>query len=275
MRLPVKLQGQVIWLTGASSGIGEALAYALNYKGADLILSARNGERLEAVQAHCDLARGRVRTLPFDLSEIDALPSIAQQALQLFGRVDILLLNGGIGQFSPAVDTVLDVDRRVMQVNYLAQVALAKAVLPSMVARRSGRIVVVSSLAGKIGTPGRSAYSASKHALHGFFDSLRAELWRDGIKVTLICPGWVETNFRANALGADGAPRGKSAAAYSHAIRADECARQIVSAIEGDKEEVYLGRTRFAIYAQRLFPGLFSRAVRRFMRVWPAATKAP
>ncbi len=258
----IQLKDKVVWLTGASSGIGQALAYALNAEGAHLILSGRNEQALAQVSDHCDPQRGRTIVLPFDLEDLDQFPAMAEKAVSAFGRIDILVNNGGIGQFSPALETSIEVDEKLIRVNYLAQVALTKAVLPYMLKQHGGQMVVVSSLAGKIGTPGRTAYSASKHALHGFFDSLRTEVWREGIKVTLVCPGWVRTNFRSNALAGDGRPYGNRSS-HKNAMSAVECARQILDAIVHEKQETYIGRTRFAVYAQRLWPGLFSRVLRR------------
>lgn len=201
--------------------------------------------------------------LTLDLTDLDGLPQKAERALEAFGRIDILVNNGGIGQHSLALETNLRVDQAIMLTNYLGQVALTKAVLPSMIARKSGHIVVVSSVAGKIGVPMRSAYAASKHALHGFFESLRAEIWRDRVQVTLVCPGFVHTNLRVNALQADGTPRGKDVPRHPLALTAEACAAQILNAVAKNKEEVYIGREGFAIYAYRFFPGLVSKVLRR------------
>lgn len=254
---------KVVWITGASSGIGEALAYAFSSEGAKLILSSRHAEGLERVRRNCPGDGREVVILPLDLADLPSLPQKVEQALAAFGRIDILVNNGGVGQYSRAADTSLAVDQAIMLTNYLGQVALTKGVLPAMIQRKSGHIVVVSSVAGKFGAPMRSAYSASKHALHGFFESLRAEIWRDQIKVTLVCPGFVRTNLRANALQADGTPRGKAANPYRDALSPEACAAQIMKAIAQGKEEVYIGRQGLAIYAYRFFPGLFSLVVRR------------
>ncbi len=254
---------RVVWITGASSGIGEALAYAFNAAGAKLILSSRHAEALERVRQNCREHSGEIVIMPLDLADLQSAPQKAEQALAAFGRIDILVNNGGIGQYARAVDTRLAVDQAIMVTNYLGQVALTKGVLPAMIQRKSGHIVVVSSVTGKFGAPMRSAYSASKHALHGFFESLRAEIWRDQIKVTLVCPGYVRTNLRANALQGDGTPRGKAAAPYRDALSPEVCAAQILKAITQGKEEVYIGRQGLAIYAYRFFPGLFSLALRR------------
>jgi dehydrogenase/reductase SDR family member 7B len=263
----MKFRDQVVWITGASSGIGEALAYAFDRVGAKLILSSRHADELERVRENCRGDHNNIVVLPLDLANLESLPQKAEQALAAFGRIDILVNNGGVGQHSRALETSLSVDQALMLTNYLGQVALTKAVLPAMIQRKSGHIVVVSSVSGKLGVPMRSAYAASKHALHGFFESLRAEIWRDQIKVTLVCPGFVRTNIRMNALKGDGTPRGKAAKPHPNAISAETCAAQILEAVAKGKEEVYIGRQRFAIYAYRFFPGLFSQFLRRMNNI--------
>ncbi len=188
------LKSKVIWITGASSGIGEALAYALANEGAKLILSARRKEELERVKGNCNnAAQADIRILPLDLAQADTLKLSTHAAVQMFGHVDILVNNGGISQRGFAKDTIPEVDRRIMEVNYFGPTAITKYLLPHFLKRGQGHIVVVSSVTGKFGTPYRSGYAASKHALHGFYDSLRAELWKDvkdAIPVTMICPGF-------------------------------------------------------------------------------------
>lgn len=254
---------KVVWITGASSGIGEALAIAFNQAQAKLILSSRHADALERVRANCSRDKDDVLVLPLDLVDLESLPQKAEQAIAAFGRVDILVNNGGIGQNSRAVETNLAVDQTLMLTNYMGQVALTKAVLPSMIARKSGHIVVVSSVAGKMGVPMRSAYAASKHALHGFFESLRAEVWKDNIKITIACPGFVRTKFRVNALRENGTSFGADAHPHRNAITAEACATEIVRATARGKEEVYIGREGLAIYAYRFFPGLVSMILRR------------
>ena len=200
---PRSYQDKVVWITGASSGIGAALASAFAAREATLVLSARRRDRLEAVRTACTHAE-RHRILPLDLTEAAAIPTAVDSVLSQQGRVDILVNNGGITQRSLVKDTRIEVDRRIMETNYFGAVALTKAVLPSMLACRSGDIVVVSSLIGHFSTPLRSAYAASKHALHGFFDALRAEVYADGLHVMLVCPGFVRTEISLHALTADG-----------------------------------------------------------------------
>jgi short-subunit dehydrogenase len=257
--------GKVIWLTGASSGIGEALAYHLAKKGAKLILSARRKEELERVKGNCfGKAQPNVRILPIDLEKSHTLKLSAEAAIQLFGHIDILINNGGIGQRSLLAETSLEVDRRLMEVNYFGTVALTKFILQHFMKRRHGHFVTVTSLTGKFGTPYRSGYAASKHALHGFFDALRAEHHKDNVKVTMICPGFIHTPITLSALTGDGSPLKKMDDAQFRGKSANWCAGKIIRAIEKNKEEVYIGGTEvLAVYIKRFFPTLFSWIIRR------------
>lgn len=259
-----ELKNKVIWLTGASSGIGEALAYALASKGARLVLSARRKEELERVKGNCSQeAQASIRVLPLDLSQSDTLKLSTEAAIQIFGHIDILINNGGISQRGFAAQTQLDVDRRIMEVNYFGTIALTKHLLPHFVSRKQGHFVNVTSITGKFGTPYRSGYAAAKHALHGFFDAVRAEHFRDNIIVTMICPGFIRTKLTLSALTADGTPLNKMDEAQYKGKPAEWCARKIVTAIEKEKEEVYIGgREVFAVYLKRFFPRLFSRVIR-------------
>ncbi len=254
--------GKVAWVTGASSGIGEALVRTLAERGASLVLSARNEDQLRKVQVACANAE-RHRVLPLDMLAPATFEPAVQTVLSRFGHVDLLIHCAGISQRAHAAETHTDVDRRIMDVNYFGPMALTKQVLPSMLARRAGQIVVVSSLLGKFGASNRSAYCASKHALHGFFDSLRAEVAANGITVTLVCPGFVRTNASRNALRGDGTPHDQMDEQLSRGLTSEECARHIVRAIERRRREVYIGRTeKLAVYLSRFAPGLFSRLMR-------------
>src|SRR5499433_509580 len=172
--MPMKFQDQRVWITGASSGIGEAMAHAFHQAGAKLILSARREDELKRVQAQCG-GEPDTRILPLDVSKTEDLRAKPREALAVFGGIDILVLNAGISQRSLARDTDESVYRRLMEVNFFGPEALTRAVLPSMLERKSGHIVVISSIAGKLGVPMRSGYSATKFALHGFYEALRAE----------------------------------------------------------------------------------------------------
>jgi short-subunit dehydrogenase len=260
-----KLANKVIWLTGASSGIGEALAYELAKKGAKLILSARRKEELERVKGTCDReVQANIRVLPLDLTQASTLKLSTEAAWQIFGYIDILINNGGISQRSLVNETSLEVDRQLMEVNYFGAISLTKYLLPHFIKHKSGHFVNVSSLTGKFGTPYRSGYAASKHALHGFFDAVRAEHYADNIKVTMICPGFIHTPITYSALTGDGTPLNKMDEAQYKGKPADWCARKIVAAIESNKEEVYIGgKEVWGVYIKRFFPSLFSYIIRK------------
>src|SRR5438270_9390281 len=216
-----------IWITGASSGIGEALAVAFHQAGAKLIFSARREDELRRVQSACG-GEPNTRILPLDVTNASELAQRTQQALALFGGLDILVLNAGITQRSRTRETDENVYRRLMEVNFFGPEAMARAVLPSMLTQKSGHIVVISSVAGKIGVPMRSGYSATKFALHGFFEALRAEEERNGIRVTMVCPGYIRTEISLSALRGDGRKHAKMDSDIAHGMPVEECARQIL-----------------------------------------------
>lgn len=252
---------KVIWITGASSGIGEALAYALSGCGAKLILSSRRVEELERVRkacAHSDL----VTVLPLDLMEIPSFHAKTTEAINVFGQIDVLVHNGGVSQRGLVTETSMEVQRKVMELDYFSYVALTQEVLPHFVQRKAGQFVVVSSVMGKIGTPLRSAYAAAKHALHGYFDCLRAEVSRMGISVTILTPGYVRTNISQHVVTKDGSPMGKASLNIEKGLAADKAAAQIVRAIHRRRYEAYIGKMgpeRMALWMNRWFPGILIR----------------
>jgi dehydrogenase/reductase SDR family member 7B len=257
------INDKIVWITGASSGIGEAVAYAFAHKGAKLILSARNTKRLNEVKERCSSPEQHL-VLPLDLADSSTYSDNVQTVLDKFSHIDMLINNGGISQRSFAHQTSLDTDRRIMETNFFGTVALTKAVLPAMLERGSGQIVVISSLVGKLGTPLRSTYSASKHALHGFFDSLRAELSAKGIKVLIVCPGFIRTNISINALCADGSCHGIMDDAQAGGMLPEVCAGKIIEAIENGKDETLIGgKELMGVYLKRFFPGIFNRLIAR------------
>lgn len=257
-------QNKVVWITGASSGIGEALAKAFANEGARLVLSSRRKEELERVKKDLKTAESNVFVLPLDLSDSAKTDELVQQAIAQFGQIDILVNNGGISQRSLAKDTPLAIDRKVMEVNFFGTVALTKSVLPNMLKQKSGHIVVISSVVGKFGFYLRSAYSASKHALEGFFESLRIETYKDNIKVLIVCPGKIHTNISVNAVTGDGGTHNKMDESTEKGLSAEECARQILNGIKTNKEELLIGGAEIrAVYIKRFFPGLFSRIIRK------------
>jgi short-subunit dehydrogenase len=263
---------QIVWLTGASSGIGEALAHAFANEGATLILSSRRAEELERVRRAC-ARHDEHLCLPFDLACGETFPARAAEVLARFGRIDVLVNNGGIGQRARAIEASPQSERTIMEIDYFGAVALTKAVLPSMLARRSGRIVVVSSVMGYVGTPGRSSYAAAKHALHGYFDSLRAEIWHDGVTVTIACPGYVRTAISRHALGPQAEPHDRLDATTARGISPEHCAAAILRGIARDREEIAVGGKEVAaIYLKRFAPWLFSRIARQMKFSLPQAT---
>lgn len=255
---------KVVWITGASSGIGKALALELSNRNAKLILSSRKEEELTKVKRACKHS-DNVTIIPLDLEQYDTLQSKVDEALAAFGTIDILINNGGISQRSFVKDTAIKVDKKIMDINYLGTVALTKAVLPHFIANKSGHFVTTTSIVGKIGTPLRSSYAASKHALHGFFDSLRAEVHAQNIAVTLVCPGFVNTNISMNALTGDGTKQQKMDKATANGIAPEKCAKLMLKAITNKKEEVYIAgaKEKLGVYVKRFFPNLFSFMVRR------------
>ncbi len=261
----MQLNDKVVWLTGASSGIGEALAYVLAKRGAKLVLSARRKDELERVARSANLIDADCLLLPLDLADQSNFEAKKNEVVQKFGRVDVLINNGGVSQRSLAKDTPVEVDRQIMEVNYFGTIALTKAVLPLFAKQQSGMFVTVTSAVGKFGSPWRSGYSASKHALHGFFDSLRAEHYADNIKVLLVCPGFIQTNVSINALTGSGEKLGTMDAATAKGLTAEECALQIVSAVISEKEEVVVAglKESFGVWMKRFFPGIFSVMLRK------------
>jgi short-subunit dehydrogenase len=231
---------RVAWITGASSGIGQSLATALLQRGAWVVLSGRRADALARVAA---AAPERALVLPFEATAFDALPSVVEQAFGWRGHVDLLVNNAGISQRSLALDTSLDVYRQLIEVDYLAPVALTQQVLPRMVARRSGHIVVISSVAGKVGAPLRTGYCGAKHAVVGYFDALRAEVERAyGIRVSVVLPGSVRTAIAVNALTADGSRRGHSDEPIDSGMDPDEAARIIVDGLAAGQREIAVAR---------------------------------
>jgi short-subunit dehydrogenase len=211
-----------------------------------------------------------VHLLPFDLTALDTIPRVAAEALGVCGQVDYMVHNAGVALRGRMVDTPLQLDQQIMAANYFGPVALTKALLPSMLQRQSGCFVVLSSLSGKYGAPQLSAYAAAKHALHGSFESLRAEVHDRNIQVTIIVPGFIRTPIVQNALTASGAAYGKTMAAYDRGMDPDRCAARIIRAVARRRDEALIGGVELAtVYLQRFLPGLWTRLVRNHpVRRW-------
>ena len=232
-------------------------------RGARLILSARNIKRLNEVKDRCSSPEQHL-VLPLDLADSSTYSKNVKTVLDTFGHIDMLINNGGVSQRSFALQTSLDTDRRIMETNFFGTVALTKAILPAMLENASGQIVVISSLVGKFGSPLRSTYSASKHALHGFFDSLRAELSAKGIRVLLVRPGFIRTSISINALCADGSCQGTMDEAQAAGMAPEVCAEKIIQAIGQGKDEILIGgKEQLGVYLKRFVPGIFNRIITR------------
>ncbi len=251
------MNNSIIWITGASSGIGEAMAKVWASKGAKLILSARSRERLDRVNDACG---GTHLVLPLDMEDATGFEAACEKAWSWMGRVDIVVHNAGISQRSRAEEVTDAVIDRIMEVNFMGAVRLTRLQLVRFQRQGRGHFVVISSLSGKFGVPYRSIYCASKHALHGYFEALRAENAGYPIKVTMVCPGYIKTDVSVNALGPDGKPTGVMDENQAHGITPETCAKTIVKAVAKGKEEAIIGGTeRFGVYIKRFFPTILTK----------------
>ncbi len=256
-------ENKIIWITGASSGIGEALTIQLAKQNCKLIISSRRKTVLNDVKNKCQQSEN-IKVLPLDLADYKSMPAIVEKAISLFGNVDILINNGGISQRSLIIDTAIEVDKKLMDIDYLGTVALSKALLPHFIAQKSGHFVTVTSLMGKFSSPYRSAYCGAKHALHGFFDALRLEHDKDNIKVTMICPGFVNTNVARNALTGNGSTQNEQDTATENGLDVDVFAKRMLKAIKKQKFEAYIGKGETkGVYLKRFFPKLLHKVVLR------------
>ena len=256
---------QSVWITGASSGIGEACAYRYAEEGARLVLTSSSVNRLEPVAARCrELGATEVSILPYDLTCLDGIEALTDKAWDAMKGIDIVMLNAGISQRTNVEDTSMDMVRKIMEINYFAPVAIAKCLLPKMVGRGYGKIAVTTSIAGRFGFPLRCGYSSSKFALYGFFETLQAEYFEKGIRVTLVCPGRVQTNISRYALDKGGKPHGVMDPGQAGGMTAEAAARVITRAIAKEKKEVLVGRKELLmVYIKRFFPGLCATLARK------------
>jgi len=256
----MKYTDKIVWITGASSGIGEALAKAYYQDGASLILSSRRQEALDEVKTKLGGDGSRIKVLTIDLSQPDTFATKTADALSFFGTIDILVNNGGISQRSIFEETDLETVRKIMEVNYFGSVGLTREVIPHMIAKKSGHIVVTSSVAGKIGTKYRTAYAGSKHAIQGFFDSLRQEMYEHNVAVTLICPGPIKTNITKNALTGDGSSFGKMGDLHDTAMDADKMVSRIWNKLSSRKDEIVISgwKEKMALLVKRISPRLLN-----------------
>ena len=260
--------GNAVVLTGASSGIGRAMARQLAEQGAWLALGARSAGELDAVVSECltigAAAGARAVAVPTDVANEAQCRALVDRAAAEYGRVDTLVCNAGISMWA-RFDALADLRgiERIMQVNYFGAVYCTHAALPHL-KRSRGRVVAVSSLTGKTGVPTRTGYAASKHAIAGFFDSLRIELADDGVSVTVVYPGFVATGVRRHAVGPDGKPLGESPVREAEVMTAEECARITLAAAEARRREVVMtARGRIGQWLRLVAPGVTDRIARR------------
>ena len=253
--------GKTVWITGASGGLGEALAHAFGAAGARLILSARRAGELDRVARAIAESGGTARALPMDLADPASIDAAAE-AVRGEGRIDYLVHNAGQTQRALVADAGIEIYRRLFEVNFFGPLALTRAVLPALAG--GGRIVVISSIAAYYSSPYRSGYNASKKALHGLFDALRAEAHRDGIGVLLVVLGSVRTRVSVNALRGDGSPYGRMDPAMAAGMDPARVARRILRAAAAGREEIAIAPPgqRWLMWRKAWFPRLASRAVR-------------
>lgn len=261
-RKTVRLKEKVVLITGASSGIGEACAHVFHEAGCKLILCSRKREELERVKQELKTKRPyqpEPTVLPLDLENLASLPEKMKQALSIHGNIDVLINNGGITFRGQIVDTTLETDLKLMTVDYFGQVALTKAVLPSMISNGSGHILSVGSVQGKMSIPHRSAYSAAKHASQAFYDCLRAEMAQHNIHVTVVSPGYVRTNLSVNAVKGDGSNYGVQNKTTAEGMAPEFVAQEIFKAVQQQKKDIVLAplHHKCAILLRTFIPELF------------------
>ena len=255
---------KTIWITGASSGIGEASAYQFAKEKANLILTATREDKLKEVQQKCISLGAQCKVLPYDLSDLENIDELTDKAISAFGNIDIAFLNAGISQRSKTLDTSFTVDEKIMAVNFFAPVKITKRLLPKMIENGGGTIAVTSSISGKFGFPLRSAYASSKFAVYGFFETVHAEYYNDNIRVVMVCPGRIKTNISYNALEADGTKHAKMDSGQQGGMSAQKAAITIVRAINNRKPEVLVGGKELVmVYIKRFFPALARKLVRK------------
>ena len=256
-----------IWVTGASSGIGRSVAIKLSKLGAEVILTARNRGKLEEVKKECGNAKAHI--FDHDLSNLESIDDLVSRVTREVGSIDILFNNAGVSAYSAANETDFSVYTQVMNLNFLSVVKLTKCLLPQMISNKKGQIVTNTSLSGKFGSKKRTVYASSKHALHGFMDSLRAEVHEHNIKVNTVAPGFVNTEIGMKALTGDGTPYGANDRGHeSQGMDLDKASEMIIKSIEANKREAYIvpkiSFPKIALYISRYFPGLGAVIARNY-----------
>ena len=259
---------RTVWITGASSGIGQALAIEYAKQGASLILSSRRQTELEAAKLKCveqGLNENDVLVLPLDITEHDTLEAAAKKAHEFKGQIDVLINNAGVSQRSSCLNTDMQTYRTLFEVDVFGQIALTKVVLPIMIEQGSGHIAVTASVAGKIGVPLRTGYCAVKHAMMGFFDTLRSEVAHQNIKVSTITPGYIQTDVSINALSGDGSKYDRMEDNIRQGMPVDQCAKVIVAGLNKGKKEIAVGKgiEMQSLWLKRFFPSILAKLLER------------
>jgi len=258
----ITFKNRQVLITGASSGIGKAITMQLAREGAKLIIADRALEGLLALKSECLNYTSFCETITFDLFKPEEVTAAATEILAKYGPIYLLVNNGGISQRSLAAETPIELDRRIMEIDFFSYIILTKAFLPSMIQQKEGYIAVTSSLSGKFGFYLRSSYSAAKHALQGYFETLRLELKPNGISVTIAYPGSINTSISVNAIEKDGKPHGVMDPAQANGMSAEDCAKHYIRAIKKGRAEVLIGGKEFIMFhLKRFFPRLFFKLI--------------
>ena len=258
------LDGKVVWITGASSGIGKALAAECALQGAQVVLSARRFDELENVRVSL-LHPDHHLSVTMDITDEAQVRHAYEQVLEQKGRIDWLINNAGLSQRALITETSMQTERAIMEIDYFSQVFLTKLVLPTFIAQKSGRIAYISSVAGLLGTQYRATYSAAKAAIHMWANSLRAEVAQDGVNVSVIFPGFVKTNVSFNALNGAGKPQAHQDEAIENGLEADDFAKQTVSALLKGQEYIVIGgsKEKLGVWVSRLSPTTLYKMIRK------------
>ncbi len=256
-------KNKIIWVTGASSGIGEEICHQLANQDAIVILSARNSEKLTQIKYDLKNKENHL-VLPMDLEKPETFESAFNLIISTYGKLDMLFNNGGVSQRAESSETSIEVERRIMEINYFGNIALTKIVLPHFQKNKSGHLIITSSIAGKFGFYLRSSYSASKHALHGYYECVALENIKNNISVTLLCPGKINTFISKNALRGDGEKHRVMDHNQETGMSVKECVEEILDAVSKKKREVLIGNKEIlAVYLKRFFPNLFWKVIQK------------
>jgi dehydrogenase/reductase SDR family member 7B len=258
----ISFKNRLVLITGASSGIGRAITLQLAKEGANLIIADKAIDSLSILKNECLKYTSFCETKSFDLSNQNEVTAAAADILAKYGPIFLLINNGGISQRSLAIETPVELDRKIMEIDFFSYIILTKAFIPSMVERKEGYIAATSSLSGKFGFHQRAAYAAAKHAIQGYFETLRMELKSHGISVTIAYPGSINTNISINAIEKDGSKHGVMDPAQKSGMSAEECAKHYIRAIKKGRAEVLIGGKEFIMYhLKRFFPRLFFKLI--------------